>query len=100
LKQIAWRDIRPFREVQLSGTAENFCRKGGALMKKDLRVTVAALAAMESQPDIRPEQRKAIKIARLKLKELARIKDPNRDEVFETIREICEKLLAAVRKRQ
>ena len=86
--------------MRLSGTADTSAGKEVAPVNKDLRVSLAAFDAMESQPDIKPEQRDAISLARAKVKRFARIKNPTRADVFELTREISERLLSVLRKRQ
>jgi hypothetical protein len=87
-------DVGPFREVRCWRHGVTYACKGGEIMRsKDLRVSIAALKAIETQTDIEPEQKRRVGVAISRLKRLQRKREPSKAEVYRCVREVTEALV-------
>jgi hypothetical protein len=64
-----------------------------------LRACIAEFDALLERNDLEPEQRDDVKRSRKRLKELGRMKNPTKAEMFDCIREISKELLDALRRK-
>ena len=69
------------------------------MKNRALRACIAQFDALLERNDLEPEQRDDIKRSRRRLKELGRMKNPTRAEIFDCIREISKELLNALRRK-
>ncbi len=69
------------------------------MKNRALRACVAQFDALLSRNDLEPEQRTDIERCRSRIKELGRIKNPAKADVFGCIREVSEKLLDVLRRK-
>ncbi|HMB82726.1 MAG TPA: hypothetical protein VKI40_01625 [Terriglobales bacterium] len=60
---------------------------------KNLQFCLDELQSMQDRDGIEPEQRSALENAKNKLRRLRRAPHPNREEIFETVREVAEAII-------
>lgn len=60
---------------------------------KDLQFCIGILQSMQNRDGLEPEQRRKLEKAKANLKCLRRKPNPNRDDIFEAVREVAEAII-------
>jgi len=71
----------------------------GMRRNRALRACIAEFDALLERNDLEPEQRDDVERSRKRLKELGRMKNPTKAEMFDCVREISKELLDALRRK-
>src|ERR687892_187185 len=66
------------------------------MRNRPFRACIAHFDALLARNDLEPEQRHDIERSRKRIKELARMKNPTKAEIFDCIREVSKELLDAL----